>query len=216
MERPGISITTVVSNSCESLLLTDTTGTYDATTNPDGYGLPNGPTVNSVDEVIVVLNYDTEGTYITYNFTVSSGTITAATLSVADGDATDILSELVSTTWPLTNFDMVDDYGVTIPDFELGVFSTDYTIKGTLSGNDFSFTTSRSVLNECAVNCCIQKMFAEIDVDCGCNSDALNKAMKAKGFLLAARYGAQSGKTENAVKALNKANDLCEGGCGCS
>jgi hypothetical protein len=216
MNRPDVSITLEVTNDCESLLLTDDTGTYNSVTNPEGYGLTGGPAVNDVTGVEIVLTYDTQETSITYNFTVASGVITAATLGVEDETPTDILSELVSTTWPLTDFDLVLDYGVTIPTFELGVHSVDYTITGTYNSSSFSFTTSKSILNECSANCCIQKMFAEIDVNCGCASEAIDKANRAKGYLMAARYGAQSGKTDEAVKALNKANELCEGGCGCN
>lgn len=218
VERPDVTIDLEVSNSCESLLLTDSTGTYNATTNPSGYGLPSGPAVNDVTGLSVVLNYDTQGTYITFTFTIASGVITAATLSVAGGTATSILSSLVSTTWPLTSFDFFRDYSVTIPTFDLGVYSVDYTISGSVSGTSFAFTTSKAILNECSANCCIQQKFASIDVSCGCANKEILSAMVTRGYLMAARYAAQSGDTDNAVLALNKANELCsaDGDCGCS
>jgi len=218
VSRPDVSIDLEVSNSCDSLLLTDDTGTYNVTTNPLGYGLPSGPAVNDVTGLTIVLTFDTQDTYITFDFTIASGVITAATLSVAGATAVDILSELASTTWPLTDFDFFRDYGVTIPAFELGVHSVDYTISGLVSPASFSFTTSKSILNECSVNCCIQQKFAGIDVSCGCSNKEVLTAMVARGYLMAATYAAQSGDTANAVLALNKANELCdaEGDCGCS
>lgn len=218
MNRPDLSIELEVSNSCESLLLTDDTGTYNSVTNPTGYGLPSGPTANQVTGLSVVLNYETQGTYITFTFTVASSVITAATLSVAGGTATDILSSLASTVFPLTDFDFFRDYDVTIPEFDLGVYSVDYTITGTVSGTSFSFTTSKCLSNICSTSCCIQQWFASVDLSCGCASKDLYDAMVAKGYLMASIYAAQSGDTANAVLALNKADELCsgEGGCGCN
>lgn len=217
VSRPNVTIDLEIPNGCTKLLLTDSTGTYNVSTNPLGYGLPSGPTVNNVTGVTVKLTYDTESTYITFTFTVANGVITAATLSVAGGTATNILSSLASTTWPFTDFDFFRSYGVTIPSFSLGVYSADYTISGTVSGTSFAFTASESRLNSCEAECCLQKQFADVDLNCGCNSKKLQELMVTRGYLLAAKYAAQSDDTANAVLALNKADERCDSDsdCGC-
>jgi hypothetical protein len=224
LERVGLSISTTNNSTCNGLTFEDTTGTYNVTSNPDGYGLPEGIVSNDITSATIVLTNQSDNTYITFVFTVSSGTITAATLSVQGGTATSILSELSSTVFPFVTanaFDMSADYGVTVPEITDGLYQTEYTVSGTSTGGGalpsqtFSYTTSIQELVYCATKCCITKMFANIDPNCGCAADAIVKANRADGYLKIAISAAEYGKIDEAVAALNKATELCDCGCGC-
>lgn len=225
LERVNLSIDFDPNSTCDGLTFQDTTGSYNAVSNPEGYGLPNGIVVNDITAAEITLEYESESADITYAFTVASGVVTAATLSVAGATAVNILSELASTTFPFTSanpFDLAGDYGVTIPEQNDGLYQVVYTISGTSTGGGalpsqtFSYTTSIEQLITCATNCCISKMEADLDPNCGCHSEAFDKAVRARAYLNMAISAAEYGKTDEAKEALTKASSMCEGGCGCS
>jgi len=158
--RPDLSINVVVGTQDSNIVVDDITGTYNPATNPEGYGLPDGPTVNNVTALRVILQNQSDGWYLTYTFTVDNGTITAATLGVSGATATSILSEMSSTAWPFITavnaFDVTDDYGVTIPTISAGVYQLTYTIAGTATGSlgtpeTFNYTTSEQPVLSCTV-----------------------------------------------------------------
>lgn len=221
LTRVNLTIETTKGDDCASLFLEDQTGSYNAVTNPLGYGVTNGAAVNDVTSVVVVLRYSSLGTYLTYTFTVASGTITAATLAMGTATATDILAELASTTWPFvspTLFELTADYGVTIPSVTDGVYETEYTISGTASDSGtptaFSYTTSEQFVLACTAKCCISKLYAALDPSCACCDEAQDKADEAYTWLQVAYAAAEYGDTTKAVAALKKAQELCD--CGCS
>ena len=221
LNRVGLSIEIAKNDKCDALYLEDTTGEYNITTNPLGYGLPSGIASNDVTEVIVVLRYSTLGTYITYNFTVALGVIQTATLAIEDGTPVDIYSELPSQVWPFDSddqFELTGDYGVTLPELEDGVFQVEYTISGS-SGNpteEFSYTASEQFVLDCETACCIDKMYADLDPNCGCSDEKQKKADEAYTWLQVARASAELGDTNKAVTALIKAKSICDCNCkGC-
>ena len=209
MAEPVMNIDIEVNDTCDGLLFTDET-TYSA-------GTILSSTVTSV---ILRLDYSTLGTFLYYTFTISNNVITAARLRVAstgsDGAAgTDILAELASTVFPLVDFDLSADYGVTIPDVEDGIYYTTYTIAGN-SGGAYSYNTTEQDIIACSACCCISKMFQEIDPNACCDDKKWMTAMRAASYLSAARYATQGGFVDNAVTALNKAQEVCDDGCGCN
>lgn len=222
--RPGLSIDVVVGASCSGFTIDDTTGAYNAVTNPDGYGLANGPTVNNVTGLVILVTNQNEGWYLTYTFTISSGTITAATLGISGATATNILAELSSTVWPFITgvnaFDATADYGVTIPDLTDGIYQIDYTITGQAYGDSappvlsaFSYTTSEYPVLNCDLCSCIDDMFIE-SAGCDCGCDGANKAMKARYYATLMKYAAERGDIDVAINNFEKAQALCDG-CGC-
>jgi len=225
--RPDLKINVTVGAECSGFTVDDTTGTYDVTTNPEGYGLPDGPTVNNVTGLVIVVTNQSEGWYLTYTFTISSGTITACTLGLSGATATNILAELSSTVWPFITgvnaFDATADYGVTIPDLTDGIYQIDYTITGEAYGDSapptlsaFSYTTSEQPVLACDLCCCIDNMFIEAaGCDCGC--DGAMNAMRARYYATLAKYAAGRGDTDLAINNFEKAQSLCDGctgGCG--
>lgn len=217
VSAPNLTIDVSIQTGCLGLTLTDNTGVYDAITNPFGYGLPGGPAVNDVTGNTIKLTYNNLSTYILYTFTISSGTITAATLSVNGATAVNILSDIPSTSWPFsTGFDMTADYGVAIPTFGDDVFQTDFGITGTVAPDDFDFTTVAYTPVGCATRCCINKMWIDIDPSCSCSNEATNKANYAEALYNQFVYACQDGNLTVALTALNEAQKFCENcGCGC-
>lgn len=224
VSRPDLEINIVVGTQDSSIVVDDITGTYNPATNTGGYGLPEGPTVNNVTALRVILLNQSDGWYLTYSFTIDNGTITAATLGVSGATATSILSEMSSTAWPFITavnaFDLTADYGVTIPTLSAGVYQATYTIVGTATGSlgtpeAFSYTTSEQPVLSYDLCCCIDNLFIEAaGCDCGC--DKGDRAMKARYYLTLARYAANNGDTELATNNFEKASELCDGNCaGC-
>lgn len=208
MARPNLSIGLEKNDDCTSLLVTDTTDDYGSGT----------VTVDEVTSVRLVLRYESEDTYITYNFTVLNGTITSATLTIETGTPVSILSELPSTVWPLVDFDVVADYGVTLPTLADGVFQVEYTINGVHSAAGFSYTTSEQTVLACESCCCVSEKWANIDpsaCSADCFKEKMYQAMMAETYLKVAFNNAASGSTDVAVEALRKAKEICDCSCNC-
>ena len=129
---PNFTIILSVDSGCSELNLVDSTGEYSALTNPLGYGLPSGPSTTDVTGCEIVVTLNTLGTTLTYDFTIASGVVAAATLAIGSGTPTSILSSLTSTAWPfivdVNPFNLVGDYGVTIPEFTDEIFKVEYNI----------------------------------------------------------------------------------------
>lgn len=216
--QPNVTIALTVNTGCTGISLEDTTGLYNAVTNTGGYGLPSGPAINDVTGVVIVVTYNLQSNSITYDFTLVSGVITAATLAIASGTPASILSLLPSTVWPFTDpFDLSGDYGITIPTFEDDIFSVSYTISGTVSATPFEFEAIRNLSVDCITRCCIDKKWVALDPSCDCNSDKLTTALYGEGLLKRATYAAQYADLAGAVDALTRAKALCttqECGCG--
>jgi hypothetical protein len=220
LNRPNLSIENTVNDQCTGITLADTTGQYNITTNPEGYGLPGGPLSNDVTSLEVVVRNESTGTYFTYAFVISLGVVQSCTLSIQGGTPTDISTEVGAIPWPFDaddQFNLFDDYGVTLPSFEDGVWQVEYTIEGSaLDGGvstPFSYTTSETFLVNCEITCCIGKMYAKLDPNCPCSDEGQKNADKAYAFLQAATYASQYGKTEEAIEALKKAQELCDCNC---
>jgi hypothetical protein len=221
LTAPNIKCTITPDGTCAGMTFEDTTGQYDAVTKPLGWGLPGGPTSNEVENFTITLVNESTSVELLYSFTVVTGTITAATLTI-DSTVTNILAELASTTFPFASantFDLFGDYGADTPDMENGVYRVYYNLTGTSgSGVDFDYTVQNSVLADCEVCCCITKLFQSIDPDCGCNDKTWIKAMRAFAYMKAAQFTTEAGgNVERAVANLEMASNICDGtNCGCS
>lgn len=221
LNRPSLSIENTVNDQCTSFTLADTTGQYNVTTNPEGYGLPGGPLSNDVTGLEVVVKNLSTGTYFTYTFTILLGVVQTCTLSLNGGTPTDISTEVGAAAWPfvqdVSEFDLYADYGVTLPDFADAAFQVEYTISGSaLDGGvstPFSYTTSETFLVDCDTACCISKMYAALDPTCNCSESAQKLADEAYSWLQTARNASEYGDTDKSVAALKKASDMCNCNC---
>nr|WP_298656557.1 hypothetical protein [uncultured Flavobacterium sp.] len=209
MARPTLTIEVTQNEACDTMTLADTTADYGGGT----------VTTASVQEVVVVVNNKSTGTYFTYTFTVSSNVITAATASIDGGTAVSILSELSTTAWPfITDVNELDLWATytdfTQPEFADAVIQIEYTITRT-TATAYSYTTSKCEMVTCEICCCISKMFAELDPTCACGSKATQNAINADTMLQVAFAAADMGDVTKAVEALTKAQFYCDCGCGC-
>lgn len=203
MARPTLAITLTINDECTTIDLADTTANYGGGT----------VTTASVTSVVVVVRNKSTDTYFTYTFTVSSGTITAATLSLDGGTATNVLSELSSTAWPfitdVNELDLFEDRGVTLPDFGDAVYQAEYTISGT-SGAAYSYTTSKMTVRDCDLCECEAGKFVEIDANCECSDSSIKNLMRIQALHQSAIFAAEKGMTAKAVANLVKAIELCD------
>jgi hypothetical protein len=129
--QPNLTIDLSVDSDCSELNLPDITGDYSALTNPLGYGLPGGPSTTDVTgcEIIVTLNM--LGTTLTYDFTIASDVITAATLAIGSGTGGTLsqTANLVSGTDYTITFEVINWVSGTI-NIVYGGISTPFTITG--------------------------------------------------------------------------------------
>jgi len=214
LTRLDLSIELTKATDCSDITLTDDTGTYDVTTNPLGYGLPSGITVNNVTGLIITVNMSS-GIYFTYTCVVASGVINSCLLSVNGGTGTEIVSLLASTTFPVTDFSLFDeDYGVTLPELEDSIVEVDYNITGSSGEDTFNYLTSDSVMISCDICCCKDKLLLSIDPNCDCSSDAMQNYLRVSTYLEIAEMNMDIGKNDIALINLNKAIEICN--CGCS
>ena len=212
LTRIDLAITLTVSSDCSTVTLSDTTGAYPET--EGGYGRPSGATSASVVTVTIVVNLS-DGTYFTYVLTSTAGTISAATLALGTGTATNIFSEVGAIAFPLVNFDLFADYGVTLPTVGNNIVEVDYTVQGISGGLSYNYTTSSEKLVDCEICCCLVTKASEIDLSCKCAEDKMWNFIVASTCLEIASYSTQVGNNENAIIALNKAVTLCDAKCDC-
>lgn len=205
LPRVNLSISLTTNDACTGMSLADTTSDY-------GQGGNAG--VNDVAFSIITVNLP-GGSYFTYNFTIASGIITAATLSVGGSTPTNILALLITDVWPFTAFNLWGSYGVVLPTFSDGVIKVDYTISNPDPSFHFSYTTSETVLIDCAVCQCITEMGQKMDPKCACEDNSMWDFLRASTYLEVAQMQVNIGNSIRAQLSLDKATNLCKCSCGC-
>lgn len=214
VDSPDLSIALTLTDGCGTITLTDNTGIYP--TADAGYGLPNGPAVNDVDSLTVTVTGLKTAVSFVYAFTISSGTITAATLALAGATAVNILSQLDSTTFPLNDFDLFGTYGVTLPSLDDDVYMVTYQIEGTADAEDFDFTVQAAQIVTCQTQCCIDKKFIDLDLSCGCSAGPLKEVEYLQALLTQAIKNVDYEFYQEGADKLAEAKSKCDtAGCGC-
>lgn len=215
--RVGLSVEIEECTDCTELKLEDTTGDYDVNDNPLGYGLPGGIAKNDVTQVIVELLLHTAGTSVAWTFTVSSGTITAASMVGIDGVTYNVLSELDSTDWPFdsTNkFDLLKDYGAGEIELLDGRYEVNYTVSGDVSDELFDYTTSDETGVICNVCKCYQNLMAKAEPDCECWDKKKEQLQDMEMYISIAAASMDisndAGFDENLIKAQNICDNPCQ------
>lgn len=218
---PNLTITLSTNYGCSELNLIDATGDYNAVTNPLGYGLPSGPDTTDITGCEIVVTFNSLGSTATYDFTIAADVITAATLTIGSGTPANILSELPSTAWPFVAaapFNLVGDYGVTLPTFADEVFKVEYNITGEIAGPEsFDFTTTGYEPIICVSDCCVNRIFQSIDWNCGCSDEKVTKALYGETLLKQVVISCNAGDLTAALQALEQLRLLCaqDSDCGC-
>jgi len=180
------------SRDCKSLLFTETTGAYNVTSNPTGWGAPNELTSDAVSAVLnIVLPSSTSvninlftSSYPSVNKTLEY-TITSATLGLA------------------ANLKLDD-----------GLYVFTYTV---VTGTT-TYTQVNRVYITCNSKCCVATMLAKIpDKDCNCNDEYICKVLKAYTFYQALVLAGETGQTTKFANLKEILDDMClSTNCGCN
>lgn len=214
-----LKVLVYVSADGQELWLEDTTGSY-STDNTGGYGLPGGAPSSAVTSFSIVLSFTSLPVDVTYSFTVASNVITAATATLASGTPVNILSELVSTTFPFTSanpFQLNGDYGLELPELEDMVYEVTYQIDGTYTLEAFDYETSIQTLYNYNTYCCLSKAYTNLQLS-NLNPNEMSPIMIADGYMKTAIAANGDGLTDMANDYIQRAKALCDTldcGCGC-
>lgn len=173
------------SSGCNSLIFKETTGAYNASTNPTGWGAPNKSTSDAVSAVLTILLGDgtshTINLFATGNFPTTNQNFEYEILPTQIGYASDD--------------DQIDDQIITFT----------YTV---VTGT----TTYTQVVVQafyCQVQCCVNTMFVELDFECDCAQNEIDTALKAFAMLQGLKQASGCGNTTNFNNILTQLNKLC-------
>ena len=199
----------------------DTTGAYNVTTKPGGWGSPN-PATTDVTTFQIVCNWISAGATVTYNFTVAAGTITVATMTDTAGTVFNIFSELASTSFPFDSpdlFDLTDTFSTAavLPALEDGQFSLVYKVVGVSGGSAFAYTTSTTFFRDCDLRCCLTNLRLTADINCDCCDEIEEQVNTVEYWWHNALCAVDTGKADSiALSYFTKAQEVCASDCGCS
>ena len=183
-------------SNCKTIKFSETTGEYNASSNPGGWGTPN-PEVGDVTSTVVA-------------FTLPSGTI--STFDSAELGVLNPFAAFPDDTGTLeVSLTMANFGGAATSAFADGVYSITYTVNGNVGVNTYTATVTQTFFLNCQIRCCIDKMFhLASQADCtDCKPEKLNNALEAESYLKAAEFAAACGKLEMAKKHLAKAQWIC-------
>lgn len=188
------TINVCVKTACSVLTFRDTTGIYNITTNPTGYGSPNP----------IVGDFDT------------------ATLTIIAPDETEYVLDLISLDagFPSNN----RDYEYTIPytsignrtNIEDGYWQFIYTIT---TNSDIQYIASKTAIFTCNSECCVKAMLLDIDAENLSiynitNTKRVNNYIKARAFLDALKYYAFCGNLDKFSNIKLVIDKICaKSGC---
>jgi hypothetical protein len=194
MLAPTISI---CFENCSKISVTDTTGLYEETSNPNGWGFPNLDTSEVAEATLEILTPGAQFPVII-----------------------DITSEINAQVLPGS---YIQDYIFDITEItyqNLGIASLIdgiYEVKYIIDGIEYVMKG----LNVCNTECCVNKML-EKALDkylCGnsCSQGEIAEALRARALLLqASQWAFSCGKFEEADNLLKQAAKICKtNGCGC-
>lgn len=211
-----IAFTVTESDDCLEWDVVDSTGNYNVTTTPGGYGAPNTASSAIVSVIINVLPYG-ETVPTIFTLTVATNVVTAATWTAPDGTVTNILADLAYTVFPFTEAAPFTIYGEWMgngEDSELtaGAYNFEYIIA--TSGGALTYNTDIDQLITCQVCCCVRSAAVDLDAtDCKCNKDKVDKAVRASIFLDSAIWAMENAEIEKSVNNLAMAKAICSGEC---
>jgi len=173
------------SGGCNSLVFKETTGAYNETTNPNGWGAPNEATSDALTAMLTIDLADgsqyTIDLFATGDFPTINTAFEYQILPTEIGYSADT--------------DQIDDQIITFT----------YTVT-TESG---TYTQVVSQAFYCQVQCCVNTMFVNLDFDCDCNKDQVDLALKAFAMLQGLKQASGCGNASNFNNILAQLNKLC-------
>lgn len=215
-----LAATSPTQTGCLGFTFTDTTGVYNVTTNPGGYGAPN-PVSNDVNGATISIY--TPGSTVPYIITlvITTGNIDSAIITNPDGTTDDITTDVVTTQGLVFPLDSTTGNGPLLID-ETWIGGTEdesitdgvYTIVYEITFEDTTtYNTTVYTLSKCNACCCISKAYANLSANCGCDDNGLKTVQRADAFLQSAVNAANLGLYEAAQTNVDKALEICQGNC---
>lgn len=177
------------SSNCKIAEFRETTGIYDLTNNPTGWGAPNEVVGDAVSASLV--------------FTDPSGTVYPAIDMLAKGFPKDV-DDAVEI--PVTDLDP------SLSNFVDGIWNLAYSVTtGTTTYNkDINFFFI------CGISACVCQEIAELKAnDCSCDPEKVDRVLKAKAYLDALSYAVGCNNTAAANEIYDLIKRLCDCGCDC-
>lgn len=180
--------------STSKFTFTDATGAHNATLNPTGWGGGNDVDISDVEVSTILITSPSGTSYGPYDISDSIPNIDGTELVI---DPSDILGE---------------DEGESYSD---GFWTFDWNVKGVYGNDDtpFNFRCVKKVFGTCTVECCVDRLNADMDPTCGCSDNGTKKALNAHLTLVAAKASACCGSETRANTLLTKLQDICNNNC---
>ncbi len=179
-----LSFNVCESSDCKSLIFTETTGAYNASSNITGWGSPNETTGSAISAKLIVTTPNnvsfTLDLFVTSNFPTSDNTIQYSIPFTSIGQILD--SKLID-----------------------GIYNFSYTV----ITNTTTYNQNFQQAFYCQVKCCVDSMFKDLDVECDCNEDNKTKAINAWLLLKGLIYSGNSGNINNFNSELAVLQKLC-------
>ena len=185
-----LNIQACVQTACTELLIKETTGVYNASTNTGGYGTPN-PLISNV---------------IAATLTITSPSGQVYTINLFDNGFPSSVTtfEYVIPMSELGNRTEIED----------GQWTFLYTIT---TNTDTTYRVTKSYIFTCGSECCVAKLLGDLDIsDCDCidTTEDEDNYLKAFATLQSLKYAAFCGNISEYDKILNILNKLCSNtGC---
>lgn len=185
------------SDNARELSFTETTGIYDASTNPGGWGAPNPVT--------------TDVTATAYLSILPPGVTTPAIVDLFPSSfpTTDNTQTVVMRSQDL-GLGGTDDI---LPD---GIWEMSYIVIDTVANPDVTYTNDQTIFVSGQARCCVYGLLAATDISCcDCDGSDLARALEAFTFYRAAIACAACGNADKFAEALAIVNNYCDIKCKC-
>lgn len=225
------------SDDCDTLTFTDTTGAYDAGTNPDGYGAPN-----LADSAVTDVRFEftlpnaTSKTVVDTTFLPPTSTqdfvkSNFSTTEVPDGTwhltykvyGPDIASGSISVNeeYIVTGYTSVTYNSVTYNDGDIftGVTGvTTYSTSGTGTVGKLESSRTNNFFLYCNVQLCLKELLVQTAQEkCDCDEDFVSRltemVVRMNGAAMAFKYGAKTCANDMVISLGKKCATLCSDCC---
>lgn len=177
------------SDNAREILFNETTGAYNASGNPGGWGSPNDATTDATDPALIVLKVTPPG-----------GTEVSLDLSTSYPTADSTIDFTIRT----------QDLGLGTDDkFADGAWLFVYEVTTTTQG---LITNTQTVLISGQARICVFGLLADININ-DCDGSDLRRALEAKTYLDAAVASAAVGDIDKFASLLTLINNYCNNAC---
>lgn len=186
-----LQIDAEITSNCKTIEFYETTKPY-SVSNTTGWGTPNDTIASATSAELTVLTPAGNA----YTFDATSSIPFYSSWPTTDDDISyDINSSMIG-------------YGTDqkLPD---GVYRFSYEV--VTSGGTYTQVIEK--LFYCNAKCCVHNMIADIDYNCDCSIDKIEKAKKAWIILIGLGYASECGQTDKFENLLDSLNKLCAGDC---